>query len=86
MHSSYSQSIQHHVILLLWSPTTNYISVNLLQPFSCLDLYNQGVRDDGPQTIAVLGRDGVVNEVSLYCDMTNGGWTQIGQVEGWFDM
>eukprot|EP00750_Incisomonas_marina_P007940 INCI15094.2.p1 GENE.INCI15094.2~~INCI15094.2.p1 ORF type:complete len:292 (-),score=65.14 INCI15094.2:660-1535(-) len=59
---------------------------NATKAKSCRYLYERGVRDDGPQTIAVTGRDGSVHEVDLYCDMSNGGWTLVGQVEGWFDM
>jgi hypothetical protein len=57
-----------------------------LQFFSCKYLYERGVRDNGPQLITVKGRDGSLSQVQLYCDMTNGGWTLVGEVEGWFDM
>ena len=42
---------------------------------SCLDLFNDGVVDNGPYTVNVPG----VGEIEVYCDMTTppGGWTQI---------
>ncbi len=56
------------------------------QVFSCKYLYERGLRDDGPQLITVKGRDGRLTQVQLYCDMANGGWTLVGEIEGWFDM
>ena len=37
---------------------------------SCLELYQQGTTVDDVYTIEVSG-----NEIDVYCDMTNGGWT-----------
>jgi len=50
---------------------------------NCLDYYNAGYRTDGIYNIDP-DESGPLNEVSVYCDMTNGGWTKFENMNsGW---
>ncbi|CAE7365461.1 unnamed protein product [Symbiodinium sp. KB8] len=47
---------------------------------SCLDLFQNGSLADGVYTVKVRDLDDNVQDTDLFCDMTNGGWTLVGQI------
>ena len=49
---------------------------------SCLAYYKKGNKKDGVYLIEIKDLDGKSKTVELFCDMTNGGWTLIGQIQG----
>lgn len=49
---------------------------------TCKALHDAGTTGDGIYTLSIKGHDGNISAVDLYCDMSNGGWTLIGQISG----
>mmetsp|Transcript_34170 Transcript_34170/g.60608 ORF Transcript_34170/g.60608 Transcript_34170/m.60608 type:complete len:305 (+) Transcript_34170:65-979(+) len=57
-----------------------------LSSTSCMDYYKAGKKTDGVYRVKVKDLDGKEEVVDLYCDMTNGGWTLVGQIQGWHEI
>ena len=53
---------------------------------SCLDHYKRGKKDNGVYSIEVKDLQGTTKKLELYCDMKNGGWTLVGQIQGWHEI
>lgn len=52
------------------------------EPASCKAWYESGHTSNGVYTISVVDEHGETAQVDVYCDMDNGGWTLVGQMNG----